>query len=355
MRNLGLDLLRFLAIWLVLGRHLHVNDDLPAWLNIWYTGGWIGVDLFFVLSGFLVSGLMFKEYQKHESVDIKRFLIRRGLKIYPPFYVLVAATMLVRWFMDYPYTGKEVLAEIFFVQNYFQGICRATWSLAVEEHFYIGIAILFFFLVRKKGNVTLKQNPFSQIPLICLLLLLACLGMRILTMLKTPDYSMRLSLFSTHLRIDSLFFGVFLSYLWHFRGLKEKSQKIPAALLVSVGLLLISPAFIFDVFKVYWLSVYGVALFYLGSGTLLLAAVRIERSNNPFLNLVGHLGASSYSIYLWHVPVYSWGWNFMRIAFKTDNYALYFIFYIFGSLFFGWLMNKLIEWPVLKARNRFFP
>jgi len=330
-------------------------NDPSSILTAWYTGGWIGVDLFFVLSGFLVSGLLFKEYQKRQSLDIKRFLIRRGLKIYPPFYVLVAATMLVRWVMDYPYTGKEVLAEIFFVQNYFQGICRATWSLAVEEHFYIGIAILFFFFVQNRQNKLTSLDPFLWIPKFCFFLMIACLCMRIMTMAYNPTYNMRLYLFASHLRIDSLFFGVFISYLWHFKNLKHKTRSIPSLALVALGICLLSPAFIFDVFKSNWISVYGVVLFYLGAGALLLAALRIESSQNRILQFIGYLGTTSYSTYLWHVPVYSWGWTFIKKTTGIENYIVYFIFYIFGSLFFGWLMNKLIEWPILKARNRLFP
>lgn len=84
MRNTGLDLLRLVAILLVLGRHLLPGYENNTFLSIWRTGGWVGVDLFFVLSGFLVSGLLFEEYKKRGSLDLKRFLIRRGFKIYPP-------------------------------------------------------------------------------------------------------------------------------------------------------------------------------------------------------------------------------------------------------------------------------
>ena len=76
-----LDLLRGAAILLVLGRHLPeavlgAQGFIPAFLALWQKSGWIGVDLFFVLSGFLVSGLLFKEYRESGKVDFLRFFIR---------------------------------------------------------------------------------------------------------------------------------------------------------------------------------------------------------------------------------------------------------------------------------------
>jgi len=70
-----LDFLRGVAILLVLFRHQLLFSFLK-------TMGWIGVDLFFVLSGFLISGLLFKEFQKFGAINPKLFLIRRGFKIY---------------------------------------------------------------------------------------------------------------------------------------------------------------------------------------------------------------------------------------------------------------------------------
>ena len=111
-------------------------------------GGWVGVDIFFVLSGFLVSGLLFREYQVHQSLRIGRFLVRRGLKIYPAFYLLILLTI---WLDLAPYDVRKVLGEVFFLQSYynlFGSIWTHTWTLAIEEHFYILLALLFWLLVR---------------------------------------------------------------------------------------------------------------------------------------------------------------------------------------------------------------
>src|SRR6266404_222728 len=99
-RSQELDVLRGVAILLVLWGHVgnfwQWMEALPLSLRrlINYTdhGGWIGVDLFFVLSGFLISGLLFREYIEHRDVHYARFPMRRGLKLYPAFWVFIGVT-----------------------------------------------------------------------------------------------------------------------------------------------------------------------------------------------------------------------------------------------------------------------
>ncbi len=114
-RNIGLDFLRGIAIILVLFRHLEINKMMAR-------TGWIGVDLFFVLSGFLVSGLLFKEYQKFSTVNLKRFFIRRGFKIYPSFYFFIISSFGLNYCLNHQlgdFDSGKLLSEVLFVQNYF--------------------------------------------------------------------------------------------------------------------------------------------------------------------------------------------------------------------------------------------
>lgn len=109
----GLDFLRGIAILLVLLRHQHLSEFTTK-------AGWIGVDLFFVLSGFLVSGLLFKEYKNHRNVDVKQFLIRRGFKIYPVYYLFYLPYLFILIYEKKFQLGK-FLSEMFFMQNYLTG------------------------------------------------------------------------------------------------------------------------------------------------------------------------------------------------------------------------------------------
>jgi len=90
-----IDFLRGIALILVLFRHHWVGID--ALQHI----GWIGVDLFFVLSGFLVSGLLFAEYKRFGSIKPLRFLVRRGFKIYPLFYLSMAFIAIASFFPNF--------------------------------------------------------------------------------------------------------------------------------------------------------------------------------------------------------------------------------------------------------------
>src|ERR1700683_1541313 len=108
MRNKRLDVLRCVAVLLVMFRHSDVSDFLRR-------VGWIGVDLFFVLSGFLISGLLFSEYKKRHAISLKRFFIRRGLKIYPAFYVFLLLTGVMGYVVFHTHaTLAHYLHDIFF-------------------------------------------------------------------------------------------------------------------------------------------------------------------------------------------------------------------------------------------------
>src|ERR1700761_2224153 len=106
-RNINLDALRGIAILLVLGNHF-------GYFSVWQRMGWAGVDLFFVLSGFLISGLLFDEWQRFGSIDFRRFYIRRGFKIYPAFYFLLLITVAVNFvrpgITSFPVTWRSILA-----------------------------------------------------------------------------------------------------------------------------------------------------------------------------------------------------------------------------------------------------
>ena len=150
-RNLQLDFLRGVAILLVFGRHLELSRPSGAvgvLAEIWFRIGWLGVDLFFVLSGFLIGGLLISEFEKHGKIDVPRFLGRRGLKIYPLYFIFLAYLLLMPTLKTLLHRGDAwgtfsehwsgVWPNLLFLQNYVgHSSAGHLWTLAVEEHFYL--------------------------------------------------------------------------------------------------------------------------------------------------------------------------------------------------------------------------
>jgi peptidoglycan/LPS O-acetylase OafA/YrhL len=103
---------------------------------------------------------LFSEHKKHGALRPKRFLVRRGLKIYPAFYAYVAGALALAVATRMSVPADRLLAEVLFVQNYYGGVWGHTWSLCVEEHFYLLLtACLFFLSKRARGRTPFRVNP----------------------------------------------------------------------------------------------------------------------------------------------------------------------------------------------------
>lgn len=358
-RQVGLDLLRFVAIFLVLGRHLWtppagMPDGWQSTLLAWQRGGWIGVDLFFVLSGFLVSGLLFSEFKLHDKVSPARFYTRRAWKIYPPFLVVIGVTVLLHLIYNVPIPRSSLLSELLFLQSYVPGLWGHTWSLAVEEHFYLVLPLIVL--------LTLQINRGSPKPLKPILGLagataLLSLFARILNAWENPSYSHLTHLFPSHLRLDSLFFGVALAYVYHFHQARFVATLAPWRMaLITGGVALLTPPFLVSLETSPFAFTVGLTLLYVGSGMLLAGILlyNIPRSR-PVLWLAS-LGAYSYSIYLWHLPVNVLGVPFIeRLVGSPLGFGGRAGVYLVGSVLAGVLMARIVEVPALHLRDRLFP
>lgn len=347
-RNIGLDIIRFVAVVWVLGAHMRVPPGPTSLITAWNRGGWVGVDLFFVLSGYLVSSILFREHQKSGAIDIRRFLIRRGLKIYPAFWIMMGTTIGFYWIFKHPIVPRRLLGEVLFLQNYLGGVWPHTWSLAVEEHFYLGLAAIIALFLKRSSS-----QPFSSIPQIFTVVAIVSLFFRILNCWLEPNISNFRHLFMTHLRLDSLFFGVFIAYLVNYRQLERRLEKVPSWLLIGLGGLCLAPAFIVDLNR--WIVTIGLCLFYFGSGLILLGSIRLKSTSRTSVKFIAALGAASYSIYLWHIPVNVWGYLIFLKMEKQPDLTKFLVFYVLVSLAVGFAMNRCFESRFLQWRDYWFP
>jgi len=319
-RNQFLDVLRGIAILLALAAHFDYHG-----IRLWSSVGWSGVDLFFILSGYLISGLLFSEYQNTGKISVVRFWIRRGFKIYPGFYALIFTTfggLLIASGL-YRFPWRALLVEVFFIQDYFNNeILEYAWSLGVEEHFYIFLPLLLI------GLLWFGKRSWRVLPLVSVLVALACLVLR----MRTPGGDWP----QTHLRIDGLFCGVALGYYKQF-----DPESFPTR--SHFGFLLASFPFLLSL----WLlpRSLGHTFASLGFALLLLWAAPRKASHWWTARALAWIGRYSYAIYLWQV--------FPALIFRyffNDN-AIGFGGYIISAILIGCAMTKLIENPALKFRD----
>lgn len=353
MRIKQIDFLRGIAILFVLFNHHPMSPIL-------HKVGWMGVDLFFVLSGFLVSGLLFIEYKKYNEIDAKLFLIRRGFKIYPSFFALLIISFIIDFFTNSLDTKQllRYLCEITFTQNYTSAVWGQTWSLAVEEHFYFFLIISVVLYIKFKKSISLKD-----ISLFCFVFFILCFILRILTHYRHPEYSVRIHHFPTHLRLDSMLFGVFLAAQYHLaRDRFDTFFSKNINILIVFSLVLLSVPFIFSV-KSYFISTIGFTLLYIGFGIVNSVFITNTKTYPIFNNVISKsifsfiawVGIYSYTIYLFHMLFLKHLTQLFDPNTSNFNQILFSVLYLGGSILSGVLMSKSIEIPALKLREKYYP
>ena len=288
-RVANLDLLRALAIALVVPVNLvgeRVLDGGPA-LNHVFESGWVGVDLFFVLSGWLIGGLYWRELGRHGDVEVGRFWARRWLRTIPPYLVaLVTVYGLRAAFTDNP--DPFDWRYLVFVQNYtgmpYWGV---SWSLCVEEHFYLGLPIVLGLALRVRGGVPVALGAAAALSLVT----------RVLTVPDGadpwgPQYT------DTHMRLEGLALGVAAAWVRYERPALWPALRRLARALVVPGLAFVAtvPWLPLDVLNRYAYT--GVAVAFVA-----VVVATADRRPLPFAGsrAVRAVALTSYSVYMTHM------------------------------------------------------
>lgn len=337
-REIELDFVRGLAILMVIDFHSPMGVLFYPFKLLGFTHfGWAGVDVFFVLSGFLVGGLLVKEWKTRGRIDSKRFLIRRGFKIWPQYYVFIIL-MLVTGHR----TLRQLWGNLLNIQNYVGGVAH-TWSLGVEEHAYLLLVLCLAIAAR---YATRMRNLFIFLAavtggVIVLRMVLAVNGFDVYT--------------ATHTRIDGILEGVLLAILYHyapdtFRRLQKRRWPWLVVLALVLVFFRVNP-------KGPWAgslncdcaNAMGIALL------MLLYRHREGRPRPAVYRFVAWLGLYSYGIYLWHVSVVA---PLGRVApYLPPWLGLIWLAVaptLLGALL-GIFFTKLVEFPALKLRDKLFP
>ncbi len=361
-RHGGLDVLRAVAIVLVIVHHVPIFETqsgvLAPLINAFDRFGWSGVDLFFVLSGFLIGGLIFNEIWTHGSFDPRRFLARRLLRIWPSYYLLVLASGGVMAIgLGIAGAVREVVPNFLHYQNYVNSrtILMHTWSLAVEEHFYVLLPLVVVLFPWRRG----KGSSPRCLVAVLMLTLPASLGARYYTASTSP-YSLPLYYNPTHHRIDALAFGVLLAYLRGFHSSWYEAIRRRGLLLLCLGLVLLFPAMAWDRSDLR-LATWGLTSLYLGYGLLVVFVDTLPASTWDRLGTIRRIGMASYPIYLWHVLAAKFP---LKLAVEAGWFAglnqdvrwlLVTALMLASSVVVGIVLGDLVENPVSRLRDRYAP
>lgn len=267
------------------------------------SGGYAGVDVFFVISGYLIGGNIFDELSSG-TFSFKRFYLRRIRRILPALIVMVLATMCLGWFTmmpnDYRYMGGAAVTALLSLSNvwfynridYFnpeatQDPLLHTWSLGIEEQFYAIIPLLLFLFWR--------WRPKAVLPV---LLGIAILSLAI-TLLTSSEYRME-AFYLLHTRAWELLAGVLVAWFAR-KALLPAQWHTP---LYAIGLLLILAGLWIVPPSAPWPSLWTLPTV-IGTA-LVLASPTATASLQALLSnrLMRFFGLISYSLYLWHQPVF---------------------------------------------------
>ena len=159
-----LDGLRSVAVLLVISGHLSANFAAANGPNLYsrlpfVANGWIGVDLFFVLSGFFIGGQLWKERRDSGSVAVGRFILRRGFRIWPLYFFTFFCVLTIALTFGLGAAAKEYgWSDLVFLTNFYnRGIVMGSWSLCIEEQFYIVAPLMLYFSSRHVRSIRMYR------------------------------------------------------------------------------------------------------------------------------------------------------------------------------------------------------
>ncbi len=301
-RLFGLDLLRAAAILLVLTAHtLPGGSTFPIIPTIASVSGYLGVELFFVLSGFLIGGILIRMLQRGELgtfAGVWEFWKRRWFRTVPNYAIFLVFNL--AWAAKF---GSVSIVSywnyLFFSQNlgwpcpiFFQ----ESWSLAVEEWFYLVFPV---FVV---GFTVWNRKP-SRFGLVLLLMLILPFGLRCLGWIEGSwDETIRKVVIY---RLDSMMIGVAAAYLatTHAHWWKKAERLWPVGIILLLGVAIHLIRFQ-PLDSTFWYNrALPTLLTSFATALLLPALVTIRTQNHCFAKTVRHISLWSYSLYLCHTPV----------------------------------------------------
>jgi peptidoglycan/LPS O-acetylase OafA/YrhL len=351
----GLDHLRALAIIIVFIYHYNMFGQpagLHEWLGSW---GWTGVDLFFVLSGYLIGGQLFAKIAKDQPISYKEFYFKRSLRILPAYFAVLALYLAIPAFTERSQL-PPLWRMITFTQNFGldlrkEGAFSHAWSLCIEEQFYLVLPLLIIALgTRKKA--------------IWILPVLFLLGFAIRSFIwfdvlpKQPSSGKayyEFIYYPTWSRLDGLLAGVALSAFYYFQPAAWQRLTRHGNRILVIALALVAGAWFIahddNQYKMQG-AIFGYPAISVAYGALVLAALSPTSFLYKYSSVVTRtIATGSYSIYLTHKQLIHLTHEALhRYNISDDSYTAFWISTAV-ALAGGWLLHLVVEKPFLRLRD----
>ncbi|MGZ3764528.1 MAG: acyltransferase family protein [Mucilaginibacter sp.] len=356
---LGLDHLRAFAILYVILFHYQFFGH-PAWVNKIAVFGWSGVDLFFVLSGFLISGQLFATIAKGKEISVSEFFIKRFFRIIPPFLLVVilyaALPDLREWGRLSPLWRYLTFTLNFGLDLRKYGTFSHAWSLCVEEQFYLVLPLMFllfgYFKVGRKAAYVL------------IALFIGGFAIRlwswyhfmepVLSSNKYGAFWNEYIYYPTYNRLDSLLIGVSIAGLYTFYpSIKAFVNKHCNLVMFSGMILLLLSYFVCEGYSTFNTAIWGFPLIALSYGLIVAAVVCPASPVYSFKSYItSRIAVLSYAMYLSHKIVIHVVQNMLQGTGIDRDSNLMMIICFMATIAAALIMRYAIEKPALILRNK---
>jgi peptidoglycan/LPS O-acetylase OafA/YrhL len=354
----ALDGIRGLAVLIVIASHLNVllrYQAVTPWnnLNRLLLGGFLGVDIFFVLSGFLITSLLLMERSNNSRISLSRFYARRALRLLPALYLLLVVDTAIAVFEKQSFSGQwnETWTSLLYLNNWyyvwpwlrhgsvnFESNLGHLWSLAVEEQFYLLWPMVLMLLLK-------FRRPKVFAPVLITLFIGAIILRR--TVLWHNNVNWIVILIRTDARLDSLLIGALLALFYRHVIVHKTALKLTAyaALPIFIVTAYQGPSNSF-------LYTSGFTLVAVAILVMILASVEQAWSVSRVLeqSWLRFIGRISYGLYLWHYVVFT----FLSKHFFVGPRVFRIFVGLSTTMAITMMSWYLVEQPALRFKNRRF-
>ncbi len=342
-RDSGLDALRFLAISSVILLHLtEAVPSMPESIKNVFAFGWVGVDLFFVLSGFLIGQQAIRDQRSNDKKEqLRQFWVKRWFRTLPLYFVVLFVYLVVKPSLFNSPFEPNILPYFFFAQNYFTLTDFVqSWSICIEEQFYLLFPIIVFVVVPK-----MSRKPIFWLMIAALAVFLRFLIVRRLPVVLSPSELDAHIRFPFYTHFDGLALGVFLAASLH--KWKDFSARLKTGSLIVGVSIIISTCWFLGASNQPNIATEYYALLATGFALMTVGAYK-KKVPVILLPVVEWIAILSYGAYLWNNLIM----RFTATRLHDLHWSLAALAFVGLTFFVALITYYVVERPFMMLRSK---